>query len=148
MIDNLNEINSNSKNKTHEKTCGSIVFLREDGIKKYLIVKNADSGHIGFPKGHTEPGETEEQTAEREVFEETGIRIKPDKRTRQSYSYLTENGNEKECVYFCNEFFDKNITIQKEEISESWLLSMEDALKILNYPQDIEILKKAGDFYD
>lgn len=52
-----------------EKTCGSVMFTRENGIKKYLLIKN-DSGHIGFPKGHVEYGESEAETAEREVFEE------------------------------------------------------------------------------
>ena len=32
------------------------------------------AGKLAFPGGHIEPGETTEQTAERELFEETGIR--------------------------------------------------------------------------
>ncbi|MGN0620440.1 MAG: bis(5'-nucleosyl)-tetraphosphatase [Porcipelethomonas sp.] len=134
----------------YEKTCGSILFMREKGIKKYLLVKNADSGHIGFPKGHMEKGETESETAEREVFEETGVRIKADVRTRQVYIYKTSDSTIKECVYFCSEFSGscKDIKIQEEEISESWLVDFERATELLNYPQDIEILKRADDLYD
>ncbi len=123
--------------------------MRENGVKKYLLIKNADSGHIGFPKGHTEPGETEEETAEREVFEETGIRIKVDVSTRQQYSYINKSNAVKECVYFCNEYNpEESVKIQQEEISESWLVSLSEALKLLNYPQDVEILKRADEFYD
>lgn len=67
------------------------VFTRQRR-KKYLLIKN-DSGHIGFPKGHIEVGETERQTARREVFEETGIDIEINEETRQEYTYKTLNGS-------------------------------------------------------
>lgn len=131
----------------YEKTCGSVLFIREAGVKKYLIIKN-DSGHIGFPKGHIEYGETEAQTAEREVFEETGISVKIDIDTRAEYTYKTLKETIKNCVYFCNEFKTHEIKIQKEEISQSWLVSFDEAMKLLNFSQDRVILEKADRMYD
>lgn len=55
----------------YEKSCGAIVI--EDG--KVLLVKH-NAGHWDFPKGHVEEGETEFETAIREVKEETNIDIK------------------------------------------------------------------------
>ena len=56
---------------TKEKSCGAVIFNNED---KVLIVKH-NAGHWDFPKGHMEAGETEKQTALREVKEETKIDI-------------------------------------------------------------------------
>ena len=53
------------------KKCGIIYFDNQD--QKYLLVYGKKSEKWGFPKGHQEIGETEEQTALREFFEETGI---------------------------------------------------------------------------
>ena len=52
------------------KKCGIILF--NENIKKYFLVYGRKSNKWGFPKGHMEIGETEEQTALREFFEETG----------------------------------------------------------------------------
>lgn len=134
-------------NKIDEKTCGSVVFTRENGIKKYLLIKN-DSGHIGFPKGHTEYGETEAETAEREVFEETGLKIKISPDTRQEYTYKNKDSIVKNCVYFCNEFVNQTIELQQEEISQCWLVDYNEAMTLLNYPQDKIILEKADKMYD
>jgi|UniRef100_A0A6C0K664 8-oxo-dGTP pyrophosphatase MutT (NUDIX family) len=52
------------------KKCGIIV---RDQSQKYLLVFGKKSGKWSFPKGHQEEGETEEDTALRELKEETGI---------------------------------------------------------------------------
>ena len=68
---------------------GSKVDFAAGGIvlidNKVLLVKNRlrkeykeyyDSGFWGFPKGHMEEGESPLNAAEREVFEETGFKVK------------------------------------------------------------------------
>ncbi len=131
----------------YEKTCGSIVYTLKEQVKYYLLIEN-DSGHIGFPKGHVEYGETEEETAVREVYEETGLKISINSDTRQEYTYTNSAGVIKNCVYFYNKFDGENIRIQQEEISRSWLLPFDKAYELLNYPQDKMILKKADLMYD
>lgn len=66
---------------TSVKRCGIIMTVNnEESIEKdkdkfllYLLVLGRQSNKWGFPKGHMEQNETEEQTALREVREETGI---------------------------------------------------------------------------
>ena len=59
--------------KQIEKSCGAVVFTRrEDGVR-YVVIENV-GGVVGFPKGHIEEGETETQTALREIYEEVGLR--------------------------------------------------------------------------
>ena len=70
-----------------EKSCGAVVFTRrDDGEIRYVLVQQ-HSGRYCFPKGHVEAGETEHQTALREIWEETGLRpqILPGFRESESY---------------------------------------------------------------
>lgn len=131
----------------YEKTCGSIVYIVKNCIKHYLLVEN-DSGHIGFPKGHVEYGESEIDTARREVFEETGLKINIDPKTRQEYTYTTKTGIIKNCVYFYSEFKEELIKLQSEEIVRCWLVPYEEAYMLLNYPQDKVIFQKADMMYE
>lgn len=57
----------------YEKSCGAVIYVEAEGARKYVIIRSPE-GYYGFPKGHMEPGETEEQTALREIFEEVGLR--------------------------------------------------------------------------
>ena len=60
-----------------EKSCGAIVYTYEKGVRKYVIIRGTGiyKEFCGFPKGHMEPGETETETALREVKEETGLDV-------------------------------------------------------------------------
>ena len=126
----------------YEKTCGSIVYMEREGVRYYLLIEN-HTGHIGFPKGHVEFGETEEETAEREVKEETFLNVRINPETRQAYTYKNPEGIIKNCVYFCSEFTEELIRLQEGEIMRCWLVPYDDAYKLLNYPQDRVIFEKA-----
>ena len=48
------------------------MFMRKDPEIEYLLL-NYPAGHWDFPKGRIEKGETEIETARREIKEETDI---------------------------------------------------------------------------
>ncbi|TCD54405.1 NUDIX hydrolase [Alloscardovia theropitheci] len=56
-----------------EYSAGGLVFDEHDRVA--IIARHSRSGHLEWclPKGHIEQGETPDQTAVREIFEETGI---------------------------------------------------------------------------
>lgn len=126
----------------YEKTCGAVMFTYKDGKRLYLLIKN-DSGHIGFPKGHIELDETEYQTTLREVFEETGLKCNIIDGFRMEYSFDTLDETHKTCVYYMSEYEYQDAIIQQEEISKSWLVEYDEAMKLLNFWQDRDILKAA-----
>ena len=62
----------------YEKSCGAVVYRKRHGNTEILLIKHVRSGCWSFPKGHMEPGETEIQTAIREIKEETNIDVSVD----------------------------------------------------------------------
>ena len=50
---------------------GTSVIVVQD--RMILLQKRADTGDWGYPGGYLEPGETPEQSAARELLEETGL---------------------------------------------------------------------------
>ena len=99
----------------YESSCGAIVYRVINGETRFLLIKNKRSANWGFPKGHIERGETEKDTAYREVLEEAGIRIKflPDFRYKSEYSI--HNRIEKKVVIFLATTDDTTTKIQQEE---------------------------------
>ena len=77
-----------------EKSCGCIIFNE----KGEILLLHQNAGHWGLPKGHVEEGETEEQTAIREVKEETNIDVIINANYRYSMVYSPKENVEKEVV--------------------------------------------------
>ena len=58
-------------------TTAAAVFV-VDAVDRLLLVRSVARGTWGAPAGGREPGESPEQCATREVWEETGLRLDPD----------------------------------------------------------------------
>ena len=126
----------------YEKSCGAVLFTNDGGERKYILITNI-SGHIGFPKGHIEYGETEKQTALREIYEETGVHTTIIDGFREFYNYRINNFIKKKAIYFLAAFNPKDIQMNIMEISEYRLLNYQQAYEILNFRHDKRILEKA-----
>ena len=72
----------------YEKSCGAVVFYNGKSNTRILLVKNNNGRYWSFPKGHIEIGETEKETAVREIKEETSLEVE------------IKDGKER-CVYEC-----------------------------------------------
>ena len=84
----------------HEKSCGAVVFSQFSGAWHVLLIRHEHGRHTSFPKGHVEAGETERQTAEREILEETGVRVRVDTGFRAENRYMARPDAEKLEVFF------------------------------------------------
>lgn len=120
---------------------GGIVYRVSGGVAKFLLVgpKKERPGQWVLPKGHIETGETPEQTAVREVREETGVAARimcpletaefqvNDKSVRVE-SYLMELISEEEPL---------------EKRRRSWF-SFDDAVSHATHPDTKALLKEAA----
>ncbi len=128
---------------TMEKSCGALVFRRFHGNTELLLIKHANGGHWSFPKGHVEPGETEEETALREIKEETGIDVIIDPSFREVISYSPKKDTQKDVIYFIARAQNYDYTPQEEEISQIKWVEINRAHTILTYDNDKQLVNKA-----
>lgn len=132
-----------------EKSCGAIVFKKQkDGSVKYLLL-HYEAGHWDSPKGNQEKKETEEQTAAREIKEETGIEnVEFVPNFKEPIKYFYKKGEEtiyKEVVYFLAQSMTESVSLSSEHIGYAWL-SYDHAYKKLTFNTSKELLRKANQF--
>lgn len=60
--------------ETAEQSAGIILYRKKNDVIEYLLL-NGDAIGWGFPKGHIDDGESHKQTAKRETYEETGLKV-------------------------------------------------------------------------
>ena len=127
-----------------EKSCGAVVFTRRNGRPMYVLVREA-SGACSFPKGHMEAGETEMQTAVREVYEETGLRpvFLDGFRETDEYDLREKPGTRKQVVYFLAEFHDGPLVPRPGEITDILLLPYGEAVKHFKHAGSRRVLAAA-----
>lgn len=71
--------NFSSEDLNKWKRCGVIVLKQFNNSKYFLVVKGASSGIWSLPKGRIMIDEEEEDCASRELWEETGLLISPNR---------------------------------------------------------------------
>jgi len=130
------------------KSAGFIVFRRENDRLYYLLL-HYTSGHWDFPKGAIEKGETLEETAKRELREETGIKnvkIIPGFKEWIKYYFKWKGETVMKIVTFLlGETKTKKIEISFEHQGYKWL-TFRDALEQLTFKNAKEVLEKANSF--
>ena len=132
-----------------EKSCGAVVFTHESGAVRYVIIRSPE-GFYGYPKGHVEPGETEEQTALREIKEETGLEVSllPGFRTEDSHALVREGRPDvtKHIVYFLARYSGQTLRAQEGEVSAIALMTYEEAMGAFQFESSRRILREADAF--
>lgn len=130
----------------YERSCGAVIFRHIGDTVRYLLIKNRRSSNWSFPKGHIEDGETLEETAKREVFEETGIHLNIFPGFMSKSQYTIQNKIQKTVHIFVGTTKDEQTRIQPEEIEDYIWLPFEGAYNCLKFDNDKSILKEANDF--
>ena len=127
-------------NFDYENSCGAIVF--NENTEKILLVK-MHNGNWGFPKGHIEKDETKEETAIREVLEETNVRIKIIPNFEREIKYIPNEKTIKKVTIFMGITQDEEVTIDTFEIEDFKWCTYEEALKLVTYKLQKDVLENA-----
>ena len=128
-----------------EKSCGAVIFTEVDGIRHYLI-ELMQKGHYSICKGHVEKNESEHQTAEREIVEETGLSMEFIDGFRETIEYSPYDNCIKTVVFFLARTYSTEVKAQEEEVKEIKWLSFKEAIEALTFDSDKETLRKAEEF--
>jgi 8-oxo-dGTP pyrophosphatase MutT (NUDIX family) len=123
-----------------EVSCGTITFYKG----KVLLIKQ-NKGYIGFPKGHVENGETEEETAIRETKEETNIDVKIHKDKKYCINYDVDGKINKDVVLFLAEPISFETRKQDSEVEKTMWVDVSLVCDYLSYDDTKEIFMEALD---
>ena len=126
-----------------EKSCGALVVRREEDKYFILMIRHKAGGNRSFPKGHVEEGETEYETALREVMEETSSRIAIVSDFRATVNYRPSPGVMKEVVYFLAFTTSADIKAREGEIADVEWVPLENAEECLVHENDKTVFRAA-----
>ena len=130
-----------------EKSCGTIPYTIKGKEIYYLLIKTKNNGYCGFPKGHVENNESELETASRETFEETSIRVVINQEFRYEIAYKINNGINKTVVYYLASFQDQSPKRNSNfEDFEYLLLPFDNARHALTFESTKKMLENVNEF--
>lgn len=104
-----------------EKSCGVLPYRILEGKQEFLLVFETFSKCWSLPKGHMEAGETEEETALRELLEETGLTAKLDTTRSASIEYSISDIARKQVLFFLGEVTGEPIPKKGEIEKFKWV---------------------------
>lgn len=131
-----------------KKSSGTIVFNDSFGDNYYLLLLYG-GGHWDFPKGGVEEGESEIETALRELKEETSLQkveIVDGFKRVISYSYKSDNEVVlKTVIFFLAHTSEFRVVLSKEHKAYAWM-KFRDALAQLTFRTARQVLVDAENF--
>ena len=90
-----------------------------------------------------ESGETEIQTAQREILEETGLQAEIDTGFRQVVTYYPKAGVIKDVIFFIAQPIGGSQHAQESEIADLGWFSFQEARPLVTFATDEEVLLAA-----
>lgn len=122
------------------KSCGVLPWRETQGQREYLIVYEQFSQCWSLPKGHMEAGESEEQTALRELYEETGLTARLDTSKTAVIEYPISPIARKQVVFFPGQVTGTPRVREGEIENYRWVKAGE--LKDYLFPDTVEACLK------
>ena len=126
------------------RAAGGVVRRTKNGSTEYALVHRPRYDDWSLPKGKLDPGETDEETAQREVEEETGVRAELLDEL-SSTRYPDRKGRVKQVRYWLMEPADGKAPKFRpnHEIDEMRWCSAADAGKLLDHEHDRKLIAEA-----
>lgn len=131
-----------------------VVLFREGVERSYLLLRSAMTRRPvwEFPKGALEPGETEQEAAERELQEEAGLgardyTVLDGFREEEHYFFTRGAGEERRLIqkrvgYFLAEWHHGEVVISREATRYAWA-TVAEAQRLLRFPEKRRVLAAA-----
>lgn len=135
--------------KPERTACGFVLACIQGGTRRYLLLRSAEHGNWGFPKGHSDPGESFLETARRETLEEAGIakvRVINGFEAVDRYEVNTAKRGAyiKEARYFLGLVDECSHTLSSEHSEGGWF-TLDDALARLRFDFLKQALRQADE---
>lgn len=135
----------------NERSAGFLIYHRRPGTPEPLRFLLLDSGrHWDFAKGHVDKGETDLETAVRELQEETGItQIERLPEYQQEIAYFFRSARHglirKTVAFFLAEVARTEVILSEEHVGYAFL-PYEHAVERASFPAAKQLLRIANEF--
>ncbi len=131
-----------------EESFGVIPLSKKSGEWKVFLIQHKKGRYWGFPKGHAESGETAQQTAFRELKEETNldvVRCLQEEPFVEQYQFSKKGLRvEKRVTYFVAEVGGL-VRLQEEEIQGGIWVPFPEALTKVTHTEGRAILQQVAE---
>ncbi|MBI3115023.1 MAG: NUDIX domain-containing protein [Candidatus Kerfeldbacteria bacterium] len=130
---------------TIHHSCGVIPLRRTRRGFEFLLIQHVGGKHWSFPKGHAETGETEQQTARRELAEETGLhrcRLLGPKFLERYTWRGTDGRHRKSVTFFVGLILGGRVMPQAEEVRDWRWLRYPDARRLITYRESKKLIDR------
>ncbi|MBI4499232.1 MAG: NUDIX hydrolase [Chloroflexi bacterium] len=127
-------------------SAGGVVYRRSDHQVQVLVCGRKDPPLWALPKGTPNSGESIEQTAQREVTEETGVQVRiVEKLGSIRYWFSRPDGVRchKVVHHFLMEPVGGDPSLHDIEFDTVAWFPVEEALRLLTYPNELAVLERA-----
>ena len=120
-----------------EEAAGAVVYGWPDGTLHLLVILDR-FGRWSLPKGHIDPGESPEEAAAREVWEETGVTVQIEGWLDEvKYRFWRAGRLRKKCVcYFLGCAENHKVRSPAGEVALVRWVTPNDFLDYCDYPQN------------
>jgi len=147
----VSEASASLRTETATSAGGVVYRLTEKGMEVVLCGRTAEN-LWGLPKGTPEPGEELLEAAKREVREETGldVAVKEEIGSIRYWFARKEEGVRYHKTVFHYLFVPVGGSLESHnaEYDRAEWFPVEEALRILSYPNEAEIVREAADIVE
>ncbi len=126
-------------------SAGGVVFRRQDGCIEVVLCGRTEQGIWGLPKGGPNPGETMEETALREVREETGLKVAIQRKIDTTEYWFAREGvrYHKFVHHYLMTATGGSVEEHDWKYDEVEWFPAEEACKRLSYGNEVDVVRKA-----
>lgn len=129
-----------------ERSAGGVVVRGEQALVIVPTRRAADGSRVlGLPKGHVDPGETEQQAATREVREETGVQAELVRELGEVRYWYSRKGRPvpKSVVFYLFRYREGDPADHDDEVEEVYWMDLREARRALTYVGEREMADRA-----
>lgn len=128
-----------------EHCYGIVPLTYRENYWEVFIVQHLKGNYWGFPKGHGEAGESPKQSAERELKEETAMRViryLPHPYLTQFYQFKREEELIEKTIHFYLAEVDPKYCVNSPEVIQGKWIPLKDLLNYVTFQEEETLFKE------